>query len=211
MALETKEQINQQFKNARSILIALPERPGTDALVSALALKKYLEDQGKTVKIVSYDFRASSKLSFINDLSHVESDMGPIMQTAITIDAKKYPTDDIRYHVHNDKLQILITPKKGSLPEDAIQIENNIFIHDLIVVINTAELPSLGSLYTENKDFFFDIPVINIDHRPDNEHFGQINWVDINATSTAEMMYHYLYQDTNPTPQMATAFLAAIM
>jgi len=35
---------------------------------------------------------------------------------------------------------------------------------------------------------FFDNPIVNIDHHPSNEYFGQVNWVDFTATSTAEMM-----------------------
>ena len=45
---------------------------------------------------------------------------------------------------------------------------------------------------------FYNTPIINIDHTSDNEHFGQINCVDMTATSVSEILYG-LYNEIDTT------------
>jgi bifunctional oligoribonuclease and PAP phosphatase NrnA len=57
---------------------------------------------------------------------------------------------------------------------------------DCLVVLDCADLKRTGDVYklnTANK------PVLNIDHRISNRIFGDVNWVDPNASSCSEMIY----------------------
>jgi bifunctional oligoribonuclease and PAP phosphatase NrnA len=49
--------------------------------------------------------------------------------------------------------------------------------------------------------------VINIDHHPDNRRYGTINWIDVGAAATGEMVYRLL---TALTPTIATNLFTAV-
>ncbi|MBF0521652.1 MAG: bifunctional oligoribonuclease/PAP phosphatase NrnA [Candidatus Omnitrophica bacterium] len=58
--------------------------------------------------------------------------------------------------------------------------------YDVALVLDCGELSRIGkvkSVFDKNK------PVINIDHHITNNRFGQINWVDDQASSTTEMIF----------------------
>lgn len=211
MALTTEQQIQQQLAKSQAVLIALPERASTDALVSAYALQSELAKRGKKADICACHFRAPAKLKFISEFRNVLSSIPPLEKCVISIDKRVHPVTDISYTVSDEQLRIFVTPKNGMLPKEAVQVNSRGFIYDLIITINTLELVSLGDIYEQHKNFFFNVPIINIDHRPDNEQYGQINWVDIKATSTSEIMYHWLYRDQAPEQNIATALLAGMM
>ncbi len=55
------------------------------------------------------------------------------------------------------------------------------------------------------------IPVINIDHHPDNTHFGTVNIVDPHKSSVAEIVYNlFIHAKWKITPQIATCLLTGI-
>jgi len=57
---------------------------------------------------------------------------------------------------------------------------------DCFAVLDCADLKRTGDVYKLNKD---KKPVLNIDHHISNRNFGDINWVDPNASSCSEMVY----------------------
>ncbi|TSC95692.1 MAG: phosphoesterase RecJ domain-containing protein, partial [Candidatus Berkelbacteria bacterium Licking1014_2] len=62
---------------------------------------------------------------------------------------------------------------------------------------------------------FYETPVINIDHHSANDYFGKVNWVDLTATSTAEILVSLLEslsRETNILDEdIATCLLAGIV
>ena len=82
----------------------------------------------------------------------------------------------------------MVTPEKGSINTDRIKFTQGRLAYDLIIVLDSSELSQLGYLYENNKDFFAENPVINIDHHPTNKYFGKVNIVDPEASSTAEIL-----------------------
>ncbi len=56
------------------------------------------------------------------------------------------------------------------------------------------------------------VPVINIDHHVSNENFGDVNWVDPNASSAGEMVFH-LFKETGVkmTKEVALSLYIAIL
>jgi len=57
---------------------------------------------------------------------------------------------------------------------------------DCFVALDCADLKRTGDVYKLNKD---KKPVLNIDHHISNRNFGDLNWVDPNASSCSEMVY----------------------
>ncbi|HLC44069.1 MAG TPA: DHHA1 domain-containing protein, partial [Patescibacteria group bacterium] len=62
---------------------------------------------------------------------------------------------------------------------------------------------------------FYEVPVVNIDHHAGNDQFGKINWVDITATSTSEILVSVLEALTGDPKfideDIATALLTGII
>jgi bifunctional oligoribonuclease and PAP phosphatase NrnA len=53
--------------------------------------------------------------------------------------------------------------------------------------------------------------VVNIDHHPDNRRYGHVNWIDVAAAATGEMIYRLLVDLGLPvTPAIATNLFTAI-
>lgn len=53
--------------------------------------------------------------------------------------------------------------------------------------------------------------VVNIDHHPDNRRYGTVNWIDVGAAATGEMVYRLLVALGAPlTPSIATNLFTAI-
>lgn len=211
MALSTQDQIKQQLETSTSILIALPQEPTTDAICAALTMRAILESQKKQVVIVSDEFKAPAKLDFIKSLNHILPSLDAKKKYIIEIDTEASPVEDLSYQLNNGKLQIVLTPKGEPIKKESIQLHNTIDSFDLIVTINTVELATLGNFAKEHAALLEQTPIINIDHRPDNEHYGQINWVDINATSTCELLTQYFFSEKKPSKGLATILLAGMM
>jgi len=92
----------------------------------------------------------------------------------------------------SDELRISITPEKGSIdPRDFSFIPAK-SKYDLIVVLDSPDKETLGKIFEENPDIFYEVPLVNIDHHPNNENFGQVNLVNITASSTAESIFEIL-------------------
>jgi phosphoesterase RecJ-like protein len=81
---------------------------------------------------------------------------------------------------------------------------------ELIVTLDTTDLPRLGSIYKEAN--FAGKPVLNIDHHVTNERFGTVNLVDPSAAASAELVYD-LTQGLGIAldPRAATCLLAGIV
>jgi len=80
-------------------------------------------------------------------------------------------------------------PSGGMFRKEDVETREGDFRFDLIICVGTPDLESLGQLYEQNSEFFYETPIVNIDHKPINEHFGQVNIVDITASSSAEIIY----------------------
>jgi len=81
---------------------------------------------------------------------------------------------------------------------------------DLIIVVDTADLDRLGSLYNESA--FNSVPVINLDHHITNVNFGSTNIVTPQAAAVGEMVYDLLLRlDVPVDKRIATCLLTAIV
>src|SRR5574341_1215065 len=79
-------------------------------------------------------------------------------------------------------------------------------------VVFTLDCPTINRLGKIQEFVSKDAIIINIDHHISNEHFGKINWVSDEMSSTGEIILH-LFQEVNIdiTPDIATALYVAIV
>lgn len=195
-------------------LITFRKEWSIDAVASALALAKFLESKGKRADIVADGFSTPKSLRFLPGIDAIKPGFHQLQKFVISLDVSKAAIDELSYDVEGGKLRIHVTPKTGGRYEGKdVTTANSEFKYDCIVTLDTPDYAALGGLFSSNTEFFYDRPTINVDHEPSNEQYGNLNAVDITATSTAECLHallkstgeHFLNED------VATCLLAGII
>lgn len=186
MEISQKQQVVEQLRLAKSVLIVMHENPDGDSIGSALALAQILKKQNKKVTVACAD-KPSNVFTFAPYVDEIKNSLGETNEFVISIPKEGIEIDKLGYKTTDSKLQIVLMLKKGKIDADRIEFPMKESSYDLIVALDTPNLERLGSL-SQPADIFFTLPVVNIDHHPSNEYFGQINWIDFTATSTCEMM-----------------------
>jgi len=213
MVLNESEQLHGLFQNSHHILIAFPPQDNGEAVGSALALKMFLEKQNKQVDIISDGFVVSKNLKFITETNQIHPSLNHLQKFIIKVDVSKAPIDSISYDVKDNFLSIYLTPRSGLITKNELRTAQSTYKYDLIITINAPDKETLGGIFLNNTDLFFRTPIINIDNRPSNEHYGQINLVKLTAAGSNEIVYEILKQDNenNITSEIATALLTSLI
>lgn len=100
----------------------------------------------------------------------------------------------------------------SSVPAEAIIIAPEVFTDhkvDTIIVLDSGDLRYAGiAEYVKGHQ----ATIINIDHHATNEHYGTINFVNIKAAATAELIYEFFtHNRVQITPIMATGMMAGLI
>ena len=187
--LTIPQQFEELLKHPENILIMLKKNPLIADTAAALALKKVLENRKKTVEIASENFHAASKMKFLPGLSEIKDNLSHLRKFVIRVDTSRTKVEELSYDQNGDHLDIFLMPSGGMFRKEDVETREGDFRFDLIICVGTPDLESLGELYEKNSEFFYETPIVNIDHKPANEHFGQVNIVDLTASSSAEIIY----------------------
>lgn len=218
MALTLPEQISAAVRRSRHILITFPKIFTLDAVAAATAVALVLRQAGKVFDVVADGYPAAAPFPFLPALE-VRSGLAAIQQLLVTVRLGHAELEQFSYDVQGDQLTIYLTPKNGTLAADAVSAKPGEFRYDLILTLNAADLPALGSIFADQRELFERTPIINIDHQPGNEHYGQINAVDLTAAATTEIIYELIpaLRATDPggsaviEREVATALLAGLI
>lgn len=187
MALTPKQQINEMIKKCSYPLILISENPEGDAIASALALFLILKNMDKNPHIAS-TADIAEKFSFLPKRQEIQHNVSDDRTYKISLKVGDKEIKELSYEQTGNMLNINIITKSNSVTKDSLLLEPSRFKYDLIFVISASDLESLGKIYFENTDLFFQTPIINIDHHPSNEYFGTVNLVEVTSASTAEIV-----------------------
>lgn len=217
---ETLQSIKKTLEEKNHILIACGERDvtagdpiGADGIASALALYQLLTKLGKQVDVVMSNFKARPEFAFLPSIEVIQKIIKTTKPFVISLPIDNKKIADFSYEVVNHELKIFITPAEGKIDPSKIKLEQIPHIYDLVITVDAPNLPSLGAIYEENRELFQTLPIINIDHSPRNTRFGQINYVDIAAAATAELIFQILklFEKKMITAEVATCVLAGVI
>jgi len=193
--LTPKQQMIELIKQAQTILVTTHKNPDGDAIGSLLALGQSLSAIGKTVTMVC-NGEISALFSFLPHLKDIKSTLDGGREFIITIDTTQSSEGELKLGYKHDKtakkLSIVVTPSRGLLRKENVSFSSNLPHFDAVIALDVPDIERLGALYDDYTQIFFETPVINIDHHASNDHFGKINWVDLTATSTCEILVSLL-------------------
>ena len=213
MELTSKQQTTELIKKSQNILLLSPQADG-DSIGAEIALFLIFKKMGKNpVMVCSEDI--PSILSFLPQIPEIQKDLSVLRDLVISLDCSQAKVAKLGYKMEGDKLNIMITPQKGSFSAKDISTNQGAAKFDLIIILDTADLDMLGSLYDDNAEIFYKTPVINIDHHASNNYYGKVNLVDLTATSTCEILTSIVEalgeEKTLIDEDIATALLAGII
>lgn len=187
--LTQEQQIFEQIKKASNILITFKKTWNGDAVASALAMYLFLKKMDKQVEIVAEKFSLDKLYSFLPGYTEIKNSLDNLRKFIISLDITSTKVSQIKYKQEENKLNFIISPKDGFFSEADIGCGASGFKYDLIIMVDTPDLESLGRIYDNDTEFFYQTPIINIDHSSTNEAFGQINLVELTAVSTSELVF----------------------
>ncbi len=214
MELSPKQQGFELIQKSKKILLVTKENPEADSIGSLLALGIALEKIDKEVDMVA-NGKLDPAFSFLPYFDKVRDNLKNNKNFVITLDTSETKIGQFSYDFDNDgnKLNIYITPKNGDYDSKHITTKKVGSQYDLIICIGSLDLESIGTVYNQNTELFYETPIINIDNQSANELFGEVNIVDLKASSTAEVLYPFLeFFDKNAIDsKIATCILSSII
>ncbi len=203
------------LEQANRLLIIPHANVDPDGLSSALACYSLFRAIGKDCTVICPDTLPES-LKFLPNFEHLDTDVASEQEFVITLDCSEgVEIDKLRYTVEDNKVNIIVVPKKGRIQAKHLTTLDSGSGYDLIVVVDSAELSLLGSLYTDNIDLFQSTPILNVDHHISNTRFGQLQLIDPTCASATEVLFawflsHPTWKDLI-TPDIATLLLTGLI
>lgn len=212
MALTPKQQIFEMVKKSESLLILIPQNPEGDAIASALALFLVLKKLDKNPQ-VACSTALAEKFLFLPEQKSIIHNISNDCLYTLSLNVGENNITQLSYEQMGAFLNIYFSTKANSIKEKSLTLEPIKFSYDLIIILGSPDLESLGRLYFENTDIFFKTPTINIDHHASNEYFGAVNLVDVVSSSTSEIVAEILEALSGEPAgeKIATLILAGII
>lgn len=213
MALTPQQQAFELVTRAKRILVATNQHPNHDALASAVACSLFLKKLGKDADTAVPGFDRAKAPAFLPGLDGIRASVGAMRAFHISLDVKDVPLGELMYDVRDNKLEITVVPKTGEWSPKDVSFKHGDDRYDLVIALDCPDLQSLGELARDHADFLYRTTIINIDCNATNEHWGQVNLVDLNAVSTSEVLFG-LFEQWNRhaiDEPMSTALLAGMI
>ncbi len=226
--LTPEQQIFEQINKTKSILVIFGENWGGDSVSSALAMFLLLRKMGKKPELVAQKFSITTQsnstatsdgainetpFSFLPKQNEIKHHLEGLRKYIISLNAAKDKVKQVKYQIKGDRLDFIITAKDGDFTSENLSFSPAGYNYDLIITLNAPDLEVLGEIYENNTELFYQTPLINIDHHSSNEQYGQINYVELTATSTAEILFNLFigYSRDLIDEDIATCLLTGII
>ncbi len=190
--LTQEQQIFEQIKKASNILITFKKTWNGDAVASGLALYLFLKKLDKNVDLAAEKFSLDKLYSFLPGYTEIKNSLDNLRKFIISLDITNTKVSQIKYKQEENKLNFIISPKDGFFTEADITSGASGFKYDLIITVDSPDLESLGRIYDNDTEFFYQTPIINLDRNSNNEAYGQINFIELTAVATSEIVFSLL-------------------
>jgi phosphoesterase RecJ-like protein len=193
MSLSPELQIKELLEKSETVLILIPENAPGDAFGAAAGLGAFLENIGKTVTIAGDDIALIAEpFAFLKPPAHIIPYISGVREFILSFNTKRNDIVSVRTERGDEEYNIFITPEKGSIDPRDFSFVPAKFSFDLVVVVGAPDKDSLGKISETNPDIFYEVPVVTLDHHAANDRFGQVNIIDITASSTSEVVTNLL-------------------
>lgn len=181
-----KQQVSEQLKNAKSILVTTSNNPSVDDVASVMGLTHLLQAMKKHASAV-VSSSTPAALKFLNPDDIIENSTDKLRDFVVSFDKEK--ADKLRYKVEDDQVKIFITPYKTVISQEDFHFTQGDFHVDTIVVIGATKREELDPAVLKHSRILHEAEVITINAGPDQQsNMGSINWHDGAASSVSELL-----------------------
>ncbi len=211
--LNTQEQFLNRLHKSQAPLIVFPADWPGDAVAASAALFLLLSRLNKKPALAADPSWRQNTWNFLPGLKNLTNRVDGLSPLVISLPVSEQNVERVKYQRDGDHLKFFIFPKNVAIDPKNIQAVVAPPKYDLIITVGAADLDALGSIYTKNIGLFYNVDVINLDHQPENEEFGQINLVDLSAATIAETLYTALSEEERRlvNEDIATCLLAGLI
>ncbi len=183
--------------NSKNILLVIPPSPNYDILSSAFALHSFLSKEKKEVTILSNSL--STKREHLKFLQQPEEkvfveNLDGSRDFLLIFNTEHSKILDIKIEKEEKETTIRLTPEKGIIDPRDFSLAPADFNYDVAIILGAPSLESLGDIYQKNTDLFFEVPKININNDSENDDYGQVNLVELTASSISEILSELLFE-----------------
>jgi nanoRNase/pAp phosphatase (c-di-AMP/oligoRNAs hydrolase) len=197
--LDVHEQTKDIFDKASKVLLCINNRSSFDTHFAAVALKKYLESEGKNVIVAANgELILKHKRMFEQEGVECSPELQPL-NYVITIDHAEGNIERVSYDDKDGKFHLYITPVEGSEEFDfkKVSYSQGGGGIDTVIVFGCRSLKWLGDIYEANQELFDTLPVVNINNLPGEQEYGTAKVVD-ESLSVCELLFKVLALDSSP-------------
>lgn len=187
MDQEILQKLNKSISAASKIAIVLPDYVSVDHYCAGIALQAKLLKEGKEVLIFTSS-KNIPKLPFFNSLPQVYDNFGNPNELIVKVQGDIVKPTQIRYEKSGNDLLVYIGSSEGVLQPAQVHVLPQVGNLDLLIILGASNLNSLGSIYFDNTEKFFQTPKICINNSIDQEYFANLTWVELETTSLCEQL-----------------------
>ena len=200
------------FDRGEHIGILVPEKPSLDCLIASEVLVRALVAKEKWVGFL----RAPrwDAISLWDHLPHVAHSSPLPKEFIISVDTSQTPISQLRYEKEENKIDVILSPKSSPLREGFVSFREGKLLCDNLITLGIADIEEENVGMDIPPEFFTDTPILNIDCRDLNRHYGEVNLVDSSQGSISELIYELFSESNNSGvfgADEATLLLAGIL
>lgn len=189
MSLSTRDQFAKILSSSDHILIILPENPTGDMIGAGYGLSHFIRNTGSQVTIAFKSLDGTKEMyDFLPIPERYQDSLTSSRDFVLTFKTSHNDITNVRSERVDDEVRVYVTPERGMVDSKDFSFGLDSFPYDAMIAIGGSDKEAFGSLLTEIPDIFYDVPVVNIDNKSDNEDFGKINIVNLTASSLSEMI-----------------------
>ncbi len=190
MEATPKSQIVELIRSANSVLILTHHDPDGDAIGSVLGLRLALLKLKKQVDVI-FSGEVADNLKFLPGFDAAKEKLDGSNELVITVDTRSTGEELRLGHkklADKHQVMIVISPEKGTLVPEDVTVTRSRPKYDLVVMLDVATQERIGPVLEQYPDLLFEVPTVSIDHHSTNSYFAKVNWVDMTACSTTEIL-----------------------
>ncbi len=183
--------IQEITTKCRSSVIVIPPNPSIDAIAASTSLYLALNKMGKTVSLVCSQKPSSDLIASDKFQTNIGAGGDSLMVSFPYTDGA---IDKVDYNIQGETFNLVVTPRPGfqKLQPNQVNFSYTGGQVDMIIIIDTPSLNSLGTIYTDNQNQFTGKDIINIDRHLTNAYFGTVNYVNKTTSSISELILSVL-------------------
>ncbi|MBI2640967.1 MAG: hypothetical protein HYW91_03750 [Candidatus Sungbacteria bacterium] len=169
--------------------LLLPKDASFDCLAAADVFAGALGKKGKKTGVLGNGALKSAVPYIFKNLGSLDE---LPREFVVSLDTSRSPISQLRYEKGENRIDIILSPKESSVPNDALSFRNGKAICACIAAIGVVNIEEAAGAVGADPDLLTNTPIINVNNGPTNKNYGEANVTDETKSSVSELVYQLL-------------------